>query len=223
MKQDKEEVLRLNQLAFLGRLLSGFTHELKNHLAIIKESSGLMNDLVELGRLKDEETSGKFQKIIGSIAERIDIANNLIKNLNSFGHRMDNPESVFNPNTLVLEEMALLKKFVRLKGVEVQLDLQDDIASVQSRPALLHFLLYLLVDGVLKEADKGDLIRLATSNANGKVALELDARATRYSKSGITDPAIEDLLRYIASKLKIGLEQESEVPWTHCRLLLPAS
>ena len=34
MKEDKENELRDLQLEFCGRLLAGFTHDLKNHLVV---------------------------------------------------------------------------------------------------------------------------------------------------------------------------------------------
>jgi len=44
MEYEKEEMLRLYQLQFVEKVLSVFTHELNNHLAIIKESASLIED-----------------------------------------------------------------------------------------------------------------------------------------------------------------------------------
>ena len=40
----------LREVAFLGRITAAFTHEMKNVLAIIKESAGLMEDLLALSQ-----------------------------------------------------------------------------------------------------------------------------------------------------------------------------
>jgi len=47
---NKEDIQSL-QLSFIAKILSTYTHEMKNHLAIIKESSGLMQDMFEFGKL----------------------------------------------------------------------------------------------------------------------------------------------------------------------------
>ena len=40
--------LREMQLAFIGKLMAGLCHESKNHLAIIGESCGLIEDLLSM-------------------------------------------------------------------------------------------------------------------------------------------------------------------------------
>lgn len=32
-------------IAFIGKIISDFTHEINNHLALIKESTGLISDI----------------------------------------------------------------------------------------------------------------------------------------------------------------------------------
>jgi len=41
---------RQTEIAFFGRITAGVTHELKNVLAIVNESSGLMQDLLALSK-----------------------------------------------------------------------------------------------------------------------------------------------------------------------------
>ena len=48
MEPQNGERFRELQLAYLGKLMAGLSHELKNHLAIIKESNGLIEDLLSL-------------------------------------------------------------------------------------------------------------------------------------------------------------------------------
>ena len=100
-----ENRLRDSQLASLGKLLAGYTHELKNHLAIINESSGLMDD-----RIRE-----RFKKIIVTIGECISQANTMAMYLNRVAHRMDVPASTFNVNDLLIEELALMKRFAAEK------------------------------------------------------------------------------------------------------------
>ena len=46
MKSREKERLREMQLACIGKLMAGLSHEFKNHWAIIKELNGLIEDLL---------------------------------------------------------------------------------------------------------------------------------------------------------------------------------
>ncbi|MDH3327956.1 MAG: hypothetical protein OEM01_01860 [Desulfobulbaceae bacterium] len=222
MKHEMEEALRDAQLAFLGRLLSGFTHELKNHLAIINEFNGLMGDLLELGMQKDDETAKKFQKIIVSIAERIEMANTLVKNLNSFGHRMDMSVTVFSVNDILREEIALMDKFVRLKGIEFDIDLQQDIPSVRNNPALFQFLGYVFIDAVLSDAKKGEKIKLVSRKENGNVVVHLEKQTDGSEKDEReADTLRTGLIAYVVEKLGVDFEREVRNNRYAYRLILP--
>ena len=50
MENKGERDLRLLQLRFIGKILAGFTHESKNYIAIVKESAGLIGDMIQLGK-----------------------------------------------------------------------------------------------------------------------------------------------------------------------------
>lgn len=221
MKHDKEATLRHAQLAFIGRVLSAFTHELKNHLAIINESSGLMGDLIELGRLKDEETSEKFQKIISTIAERIDLANTLIKNLNSFGHRMDKPATEYSVNDVLQEEMILMNKFAKLKAIVIDMDMQEDIPTVRGNPALLQYLVYIILAAFFVNAQKGDIFKVATRKQDDNVTILLETQNTDFDISPEYGLNETELISYVSGKLEIDLREEQRTAGRAHLLTLP--
>ena len=62
MRSQRNNRLREMQLAFIGKLMASLSHENKNHLAIIKESCGLIEDLLmieEPGQPADPDRSGR--------------------------------------------------------------------------------------------------------------------------------------------------------------------
>ena len=66
-----EQDLRYLQLCFIGKIIAGFTHEIKNHLAIIKESAGLIGDLIKFGK-KGKDESAQYLEIIGSVEDQME-------------------------------------------------------------------------------------------------------------------------------------------------------
>lgn len=67
-----ENSIRQEQVESFGRLMAGFSHDMKNHLGIIRESNGLMGDIIEMGGLGNDETSvERFKKSISAIERRV--------------------------------------------------------------------------------------------------------------------------------------------------------
>ncbi|MCI5129139.1 MAG: sensor histidine kinase, partial [Candidatus Electrothrix sp. AUS3] len=44
----KGQQLRQQQMASLGRLLADFSHEMRNHLAVMQEANGLLQDILTM-------------------------------------------------------------------------------------------------------------------------------------------------------------------------------
>ena len=63
MKSQRKGRLREMQLASIGKLMAGLSHEFKNHLAIIKELNGLIEDLLLLEEPGQSPDSERYKKI----------------------------------------------------------------------------------------------------------------------------------------------------------------
>ena len=71
-------------LSFFGITNRLISHELKNILAIISETLGLSNELMELSDSGMELEPGKLQSLSESIIEEVERANRIIRNMNTF-------------------------------------------------------------------------------------------------------------------------------------------
>ena len=91
MRSQRNNRLREMQLAFIGKLMAGLSHEFKNHLAIIKELNGLIEDLLMLEEPGESANSERYKKITSGINERIAQAAEMCRFLSGFSHRMDQP------------------------------------------------------------------------------------------------------------------------------------
>jgi len=91
MMESEIDILRNRQLAMIGRLLAGFSHELKNHLAIIKESNGLIGDLLSMGRVENPALQTKLEKVTETINRRTLMIAEMTKHLSGFAIGMTPP------------------------------------------------------------------------------------------------------------------------------------
>ena len=76
-------------LSFFGKTNRLISHELKNILAIISETLGLIDELMELSESGMALEPGKLRSLSESVIEEIERANAIIRNMNTFAHSVD--------------------------------------------------------------------------------------------------------------------------------------
>jgi nitrogen-specific signal transduction histidine kinase len=171
MKSREKERLREMQLAFIGKLMAGLSHEFKNHLAIIKELNGLIEDLLILEVPGQSVNSERFKKIIPGINERIAQAAEMCRVLSGFSHRMDQPLSSINVSDVLQEEIYLLRRFAQQKQVHIESLFDDDLPAIFNNPSLLQFAVFCVVWPTLELLEKGGRIVITGTGKNQSVEI----------------------------------------------------
>lgn len=158
-----ENSIRQEQVESFGRLMAGFSHDMKNHLGIIRESNGLMGDLLEMGGFDENELSvERLKKSISSIEARVIIAANMLHHLSRFAHRPDTPYSSFQVNDIITEEYTFLERFSRLQQIHVSLKLGEGLSSIYNDPSLLQHVFYRLHVFCLEQLSPGQNLVITT-------------------------------------------------------------
>lgn len=165
---------------FIGRIIAGFTHELKNYLAIIKESAGLQQDLLSMSRKPD---SAELYKFLRSVDSQIARGLQLISFLNRFAHRMDCERSSFILNEAIEELAALMSRHAYQKRIEIMKDLDGGISSLDGNPSMLQLLLFLIIEGLMDSFEKGGSITLSTKSANDKISIAIIPKGSMKDSS----------------------------------------
>lgn len=151
-------------LTFFGKTNRLISHEMKNVLAIISETLGLLNELVEMA--EDEGMKlppGKLKSLSKGILEEMERANVLTRDMNAFAHSVDE----FIDEVDVAKAITLMIKIVRLnarfKSIEIDFT-EGDAFVVASSPFFLNNVLYHAICFALAHADaeKGIGITLAS-------------------------------------------------------------
>lgn len=212
MGNDKEAVIAALHRKFIGKILSAFTHEVNNHLAILKESAGLAGDM--LSSQKASQQLQDISKIMGSIESQIGKTSWLIKNLNSFSHRMDNPLSSFSLNESIEEILTLLNRVISRKEIILEKDFKENIPLIHSNPSNLQFIIFRFLDYALKRLDKNGIITLKTDHLNGSAIITLVLKGDIIA-AGNESPSAHDIYRHILSQLDGSFSlQEKELTIT---------
>jgi len=172
------------QFRFIGSIIAGFTHEIKNHLAIIKESGGLQQDLLSMSRKPD---SAELQKFLRSIDSQIGKSLQLIAFLNRFAHRMDCQFSSFSVSEALEELVALMARAAYQKRVEITKDFDSEIPPVHSNPSMLQLLIFFVIEGMMNCFEKGGSITVRTSSAKDTIRITVIPNGNMKELSGKED------------------------------------
>jgi len=162
-----------SQLSFIGKVLSVFSHDINNHLAILKESVGLIGDLIELGKTSSRKDLKEILKITQSIKDQIEQTAYFCNKLNGFGHGMEKPLSPFNIHRSIEELIVLLRRFINQKMISLEKDFTANMPLIYSNPLKIQFLIFCLVEKHLKRLDKKSRIIIKTVYSNDSIRITI--------------------------------------------------
>jgi nitrogen-specific signal transduction histidine kinase len=214
MDTEKEHNLRISQMGFVGKMIGGFTHELKNHLAIIKETAGLIEDLIVFGKREGKDDSAKYIKSLDSIALQVDKTVQLADYLNRFSHRMDQPFSTFSVHDAIEELIALRRRSASQRGICFETDFHGAVPAIHSDPARLYCLLYCLIEEKMRVFDKGSHLIIKTEPSGGSILIRIIPKGKPVERivERIIDKSIcmDEVVQEIIETLKAAVRHERE-------------
>jgi len=208
MKSQTMDRLRKMQLAFVGKLMAGLSHEFKNHLAIIKELNGLIEDLLLLEEPGQSTTSERYKKIISGINERIAQAAEMCRFLSGFSHRMDQPLASLSVNDVLQEKIYLLRRFARQKQVDLISSFEEDLPVIYNDPSLLQFAIFCIIWPALELMAEGDRILITVARKGDSV--EIIVNLVGALKRPADDTPWEDMLPEVLQILGADLSRSSD-------------
>lgn len=172
MERLPDQEISGSQMSFIGKVLATFSHELKNHLAVIKEYTGLIHDLFEMKKPGGNMSEQCLQSL-RSINGQIDKTLSLILYFNRFSHRMDAPVSSFDVNAAIEELLILIHRLANQRRVKLEPEFDREIPEVHANPLLVQFLLFCLIEELLLRLEGGGTIRVGTNRTGGNLVVRL--------------------------------------------------
>jgi signal transduction histidine kinase len=195
-------------LAFFGKVNASISHELKNILAIISETTGLLNDLTEMASKGGNFELEMIQTCSQDIVEEIQRGFATIKQMNTFSHSVDDPLKRVNLSE-VLDLMIHLTGFLSFSS-KVRFDPPEEASPiVLTCPWRLQNLIYqALVYGFESVGPEGEIQVSLHSQKDGSARISFSDLG---KKSARTFPV--DQTRQIAASInaEIGMSGDSNV------------
>lgn len=136
------EFLPENQTRFFGVITAETTHELNNVLAIIRESAGLIQDIIRLSGSHSFTRRNTVVDCLDAIERNIQRGTDLLGCLNQFAHSPEQDSVDLDPRNIIERMIRLCNRSCRRKGVDIQLSDIDPGLTLKTDPFLFQMLIY---------------------------------------------------------------------------------
>jgi C4-dicarboxylate-specific signal transduction histidine kinase len=133
LRDKQEQLVQAGKLATLGELTTGVAHELNNPLNNIGLYIGNIIDRVHLGKVDTDEVLNDLEKAM----EQVQKATEIISHLRTFGRAASVTVERVDMDDVIERALSLMHEQLRLRAIEVELDLSPDQLVVLGNPIQL--------------------------------------------------------------------------------------
>jgi C4-dicarboxylate-specific signal transduction histidine kinase len=126
LRDKQEQLIQAGKLATLGELTTGVAHELNNPLNNIGLFVGNVIDYVRLGRVDNERMLQDLEKVVDQVKK----ATEIISHLRTFGRAAPVTVEPVSVNDVIERALSLTQEQLRLREIEIDLDLCDEAPVV---------------------------------------------------------------------------------------------
>jgi len=133
LRDKQEQLVQAGKLATLGELTTGVAHELNNPLNNIGLYVGNVIDRIHMGQLETERVLADLEKAMGQVRK----ATEIISHLRTFGRAAPVTFERVDVDEVIERALSLMHEQLRLRAIEVDLDLCPDELIVLGNPIQL--------------------------------------------------------------------------------------
>ena len=185
LRDKQEQLVQAGKLATLGELTTGVAHELNNPLNNIGLYVGNVIDRIRLGEDDAEPLVSDLEKAM----EQVRKATEIISHLRTFGRAARVSIEQVDVDDVIERSLLLVQEQLRLRGIEVELELCPDELLVVANPIQLEQVFINLLTNArdaladskrktirIASSRDGEKIRIAFSDTGPGIPLELQQR-----------------------------------------------
>ena len=170
------------EIAFFGKITAGISHEMQNVLAIINESTGLMEDFLNMSKASSVSNQKKLQDLLTTIQKQIQRGIDIARQLNRFSHEADEVTKEIDLSDITGQFVVLARRFTGLQRVTLKVGATNRSYRIITYPVRLYMVLFAGVECCLQRMSEGGQITLAPLEKNGRYAIHMVCKAQQTSK-----------------------------------------
>lgn len=203
----KWDIIGEEGLRFFGKMSASISHEIKNALAIINESAGLLHDfclMAEKGRpIEPERLKGPAEKVLNQIRR----TDGIVKNMNRLAHSIDAFAISIDLGEIMGFMGDLSSRFASMRGVTLELKPATRPVMVTTSPFFLENLIWLCLDFAMDAVGEGKAVGLVTEETQNGARIRLtQLDGLQASENRFPTGREEALLDVLGAELMPDLE-----------------
>jgi len=179
--------MREQETAFISKITAAMTHEFMNVLSTIKESSGLMEDLLTLSGDASFPQREKFTKILTTIRKQVSRGMEISGMLNKFAHSMEDPEARVEINELLDQLSILMQRFASLKQVRLVINPLEFSLNIRIDPFRLQLILVACLEYCFDRTASGGIITMQAHRRKKGIAIQCLMEPCSNSKENVQE------------------------------------
>ncbi len=208
------------EIAYLAKVTAGATHELRNVLAIVKESARLVEEWARRADRGEALDAGKMRRATDRIETQVQRGAQLLSSLHQLAHSLGREQETIALHEHVTHFGILCQRLARRDDLVLRLATEEQGLSVQTDPVLLHVVLLAALECCQAQLPSSGTVTVATGQAGAMAWIEFSGQASQVDAQVRTEPA-EDWYRLTALVDSLGVSLETTRPGRHFRLVLP--
>jgi len=160
------------EAAFIAKITASTTHEIRNVLAIIKESAGLIEDVIHSLAQPGLPNQDKLLRAVGRIDAQVGRGAQLISNLNRLAHTLDRAQDTIDLNQEVQQVALLCQRFASQKKHLLQVRLEEQQLPVVVDPLRLQMALFTAVECCVNQLPEASTVTIRTGRQGDRPSVE---------------------------------------------------
>lgn len=209
------------EVAFIGKITAGVTHEVNNVLASIREISGLLSDILSITSDETFPRKEKFETSIQKIQNQEKRGVKLINQLNKFAHLPDVSSTEIDLNELIEHLIYLTERFGRIKNIELHTQPSGQSVKVITNPFYLQMALFNCVEYFLKNLEAGGKVFINPDINKSEIYINIVAEGDFINISQLFDDSVSEeliALSEISKNLSVVTEYDNSKPGIKLKL-----
>ncbi len=166
-EQHDVHALCLDVFAGISAIVS---HDIKNVLAIVNESAGLLDDLACMAGEDGGVPTDRVQATTASIAAQVTRANIIMKHLNRFAHSGDVPVASINIQETLARMIALTTRKAAARKVSLRIEC-DEALQLHTQPRVFDALIYNLLITIYETFPAGGVVLIEVETTTEQIIL----------------------------------------------------
>jgi hypothetical protein len=162
------------EAVFIGRITASVTHEIRNVLAIVKESAGLIDDLVQVATTRGLD-GDRVLKATGRIDAQVARGADLLTGLNRLAHSLDQEREAIDLEQEVRQVAFLSQRFGRKKIQTVRAVAASGGAGLTANSLHVKMALFAAVELLMEHLPEGAVIDMGVAEGE-RAAVRLTGR-----------------------------------------------